>query len=259
VIGFGRSFSFIIVIQGSSRSSNNMQNSLLRLGIAVVLAVAAGLGNYLYMTMRTAPAKFVRFSKDVGLGELIDKDSMLSEVAISGDAAQLKKSLIPWGEVENIVGQKASRAFEKDSLALKQDFLGKGPQWRVLGPFKLLSVGERIRGSEQGGFSEGSGGQTITIAAEVEKEGDREVFSSQLQELLDVLYRSEEAKNSIGKIVAVQIYPSEPNSISEEIISESRTLPLGPNERAIIVPLKDVESIPEVLVRGVQVGFVVKL
>jgi hypothetical protein len=241
-----------------------MQNSLLRLGIAVVLAVAAGLGNYLYMTMRTAPTKFVRFSKEVGLGEVIDNDTMLSEIAISGDASQLKKSLLPWDERENIVGQKASRVFEKDSLALKQDFLGKGPQWRVLGPFKLLSVGERIRGSEQGGFSEGRDSQTITIAAEIKKEEGREIFSPQMQELLEVLYRSEDAKNTIGKIVAVQLYPSDASelgSVSEGLDEDiaNRKLPLGPNERGIIVPLKDVESIPEVLVRGVQVGFVVKL
>ena len=237
-----------------------MQNSLLRLGIAVILAVAAGLGNYLYMTMRTAPTKFVRFSKEVGLGEVIDKDSMLSEIAISGDSSQLKKSLLPWDERENIVGRKASRVFEKDSLALKQDFLGKGPQWRVLGPFKLISVGERIRGSERGGFSEGSGGQTITIAADVKKEEGREIFSTQLQELLEVLYRSDEANNTIGKIVAVQLYPSNANDqVDVDGDSATQKLPLGPDERGIIVPLKDVESIPEVLVRGVQVGFVVKL
>jgi hypothetical protein len=241
-----------------------MQNSLLRLAVAMVLAVAAGLGNFLFMRMRTAPTKFVRFSKEVGLGEVIEESGMLSEIAITGDVSELRKSLFPWEERENIVGRTATRVFEKDSLALKQDFLGKGPEWRVLGPFKLVSVGERIRGSEQSGFSEGNGGQTITIAAEVKIEEGREVLSPQVQELLEVLYRSDEATNAIGKIVAVQLYPSDPKALASaggirSEVNATGTLPLGSNERGIIVPLKDVESIPEVLVRGVQVGFVVKL
>jgi len=190
---------------------------------------------------------------------------MLEKAEISGDAAQLKKSLIPWEERDNIAGRKASRVFEKDSLALKQDFVGKGPQWRVLGPFRLISVGERIQGVNQDGFSDGVSGNTITIAAAVDTIESKEVFKPEVQELLEVLYSTGESKNSVGKIVALQLYPADseskgaPLSATGEPQKMGTRLPLDKDERAIIVPLKDVESIPELLVRGTRVGFVVKL
>ena len=240
-----------------------MQNSLLRLVAAIVLAIVAGVGNFLFLTNRGKPATYVRFNEAIAQGATIEK-KFFEEVAISGDVTELKKSLIPFEERQNLEGRKAPRAFKVNSLALAQDFSGKEPQWSVIGPFRLISVGERIKERSDGAFSEGSAGQTITIAAEVKEENGKEIFDDKVQKLLNILYRSSESTNSVGRIVAVQIYPSETKELDklglrpDEAPKADATKAKDSKERALIIPLSNVESIPEVLARGSYIGFVVK-
>ena len=236
-----------------------MQNSLIRFGIAILLAAGAGIGNYVFMNKKQAPAKYVTFTKNINIGETLDANS-LGEVEITGKSKDLTKGLIAGSEKSSLYGRKAHRAFSEGTLALQGDFERQGPEWQVLGPFKLLSVGERIREGKSLSYSDGSGGRTVTIAVKVRtNDPTKEVYEPIVKELLDILYRTEKTENQVGKIVAIQIYNSTSNvADSDETMGELQPLDLDDDERGLIVPLSNIETIPEVLVRGTQIGFVVK-
>ncbi len=234
---------------------------------AVGLAILAAAGNYFYLTSRTSPTVYVRFKADVPMGDIITKE-VLEWVAIPGDDDELLKSLIPWRESQSIEGRTANRDFKRNSLALAQDFAASEPKWKVFGPFKLLSVGERILDAGSNTFSDGSAGQTITIEAEIQSDAknaskggkpELQEYNPQFQQLLDIIYRSRGSKESVGRIVAIQVMESLNESESNPPAGGQSELSIGNGKGALIVPLTDIVTIPEVLVRGSKIGFVVKL
>lgn len=236
-------------------------NSMIKLGGAIVLAVAAGIGNYYWMwTVENQHTHFLRISSAVDEGDRLQA-KMIDSVAIPGDVAELRKTFVPASRETRalMIGMRAPRDMNVGDLVLQQDMQTDVPHWKPLGPFRLVSVGDRIAGT--GGFSEGNTGRAVTIAAKVDERGR---YEPKVERLLDIINANSDSAGP--RIVAVQLEPSGDTGAAltgslfpgdTEIGAERQTLALAPNERGIIVPLQGVESVPELLVLGSHISFVV--
>ncbi|NND98967.1 MAG: hypothetical protein HKN47_16745 [Pirellulaceae bacterium] len=234
-------------------------SSLIRLVIAAVLAIVAGFCNFMWLSWQEKRhLPFVVLDKPVTAGTLFQA-SDFGEIKIPGDYDDLRKTFIPASQGKSLlVGVRATRDYNAGDIILHDHIQSEIPHWKALGSFRLLSVGERIRSGNR--YSEGSGGNTVTIAAEVDETGN---YDSKTQRLLDLVATQSDRKSE-ARIVAIQLDPSElePNisaSPVDSVIEPQETrLPLAQNERGIIIPLSNVESIPEVLVRGSNISFIVQ-
>lgn len=260
-------------------------SSLARLALALVVAVAAGLGNYAWMWWVQSQHKtFVTAEKPIKQGELIEATS-LGDIRIPGQPEEIGETFIPADKGKALlVGMRASRDYRPGDLFTYDQIRMDLPRWKALGPFRLLSVGERVRSG--GGYSEGRGSNTVTIAATVGRDGR---YDAKTERLLDILAgQGSRDKDGGLKVVAIQLDPPPGNGASESGTSEKsedapesvasedaglesqvsedaalenagelERLQLDANEHGIIVPLRNVESIPEVLVRGDHISFIV--
>ncbi len=231
-------------------------NNLARLVIALVLALAAGVANYLWMDWQeTRHASFVVARADIHVGDAIKRED-LGELKIPGDYDELRRTFIPAsGGKSLLVGVRSSREYKPGDLILAEYIRSEIPHWKSLGPFRLVSVGDRVRSGDT--YTSGSASNTVTIAATVDQDGN---FDAKTERLLDIV-AAQSNRDSSAKILAIQLDPTPGVDFSGTELSEADSvtvrLPLQANERGIIVPLKNVESIPEVLVRGSNISFIV--
>lgn len=253
--------------------------NLVKLGIALALAIAAGLGNFLWIQMRTRPAEFVAFAEDVREGDII-KENMLTSVPIQGDMMRLRQTLVPKENQAVIFGVRAPRDYRNGDVVFHQDLSSNRSRWESLGPFTLVSVGDRLRLEGSSGYSAGGSSNTVTVAVKLDDADHPDIqerFDEKTERLLDIVDRMVHGRgqdsDSGERIVAIQLYPSankSPDRYEDVGIDDDddlrmlrgtqeqvRRLSLEQNERAIIVPLQGVESVPEVLVRGEQIGFII--
>jgi hypothetical protein len=251
-----------------------------KFGLAATLAIAAGVGNHLYLSSRQKPQQFVATKKPIRKGEQIEL-AKLSGVPLHGDYEYLRKSFIPDKDEEKgfLQALYATRDYKEGDLILRRDVEKIPPS--VLGPFTLLSVGERVRVGTGRQYTEGRGGNSVTVCVDVDDKGN---FNEQTNWLLDVIAaQSARDRNSVDpklRIISVILFANDEAAAGEKIATESASagkttraaadsetaklastddsggLPIKPNQRALIVPLQSLESIPAVLVRGDKIGFV---
>ncbi len=233
-------------------------SNLAKFVAGIVIAVVAGLGNYAWLnSVQNQQPLFLRTAEQIAAGTTI-QSGMLEAVRVPGLKDDLKKTFVPIESQPLIVGMPAVRTYGLGEMLLQADISDSLPRWRALGPFRLLSVGERIRSGSS--YTDGSGGNTVTIAAFVDADGR---YDKKSERLLDIIA----SQSKTERIVAIQLEPSDDVSsastsssfdpILSEDFSEETPLMLEKNERGIIVPLRNVVSIPEVLVRGSKISFVI--
>ena len=192
---------------------------------------------------------------------------MLTAVRIPGDVDELKKSFVLANRdsLALVVGARAPRNMTAGDLLLHQEMKANLPRWKALGPFRLVSVGEQVVG---GDYTGRDSSRSVTIAARVDAEGN---YDARVERLLDILNsQGRRSKDSASqRIVAIQLEPvrqsATPTPDGDTMVSTlapetgpSRApLPLAADERGIIVPLRNVENLPQLLARGDHVSFVV--
>src|SRR5262245_23149528 len=116
-----------------------------KLSIAVVIAlIAAGL-NAMWLSAEKRPPTFVALNVDLPEGKEIT-DDMLRSVPVPGDPNKLRESLIPYSSRAILFGMKAPRDYIAGDLVLQRDVQAPRElsKFEVLGPFQLISVGERF-------------------------------------------------------------------------------------------------------------------
>jgi hypothetical protein len=182
---------------------------------------------------------------DVAAGEELAEDN-LNPIPIPGNREALRKSFISWQDRAILFGTQAHRDYRAGDVVFHRDIQppSKTLQWDVIGPFKLIGVGER--------FTERSGdelddartdGNNLTIAVDAN-------FDERTRRLLEVIRTDGNADQGRPAIVAVQVLPSSQNErfqqdeVSENIVYQT-------------VSLDGIANVPRVLLEGDMIRFVI--
>ena len=217
-----------------------------KLSLAVGLAIFAAVLNAMWLSAKQQPPLFVAAAGDMPVGSEIT-DEMLLAVPVPGNVETLRASLVPYGNRAILLGQMTSREYIAGDVFFQRDVQAPRDvaKFEVLGPFKLISVGERFKqpeNAEDEGQLSGSG-NNITIAVSAD-------FDERTRRLLEIVDPNRETRNSqkSAKIVAVQILPADQQS--PEIAKEANVV-------YQTVSLDGIESVPRVLLAGEVIRFVI--
>jgi hypothetical protein len=218
-----------------------------KLSFAVVLAlIAAGL-NAMWLSAAKRPPSFVAVNVEVPEGQEITEE-MLTSVPVPGNSDVLRESLIPYDSRAILYGIKASRNYIPGDILFQRDLQAPRElsKFEVLGPFQLISVGERFKtaSTEQQDAQASEGGNNVTIAVDAN-------FDDRTRRLLEIIdpSRRGDSSNPASRIVAVQVIPN------NELAAKDK-----PSDKNVVyqtVSLDGIENVPRVLLEGDVIRFVV--
>lgn len=218
---------------------------LMGLGLAGLLGVVAAGLNWIWISGLALPDEYVAVSSDVDFGEELNEDELVA-VPIPGDRDQLRESFIPWENRAILFGSNANRGYTAGDVVFHRDIVApdEDSRWSVIGPFKLISVGERfkVRSGDELDDSR-TDGNTVTIAVDAS-------FDSKTKKLLEVIRSDTPRDQKQQEIVAVQVLPTNPTggqilaSSSKEVVYQT-------------VSLEGIANVPGVLLAGDMIRFVV--
>ena len=215
------------------------------LGFAAVLGLAAAGLNWVWISGLATPDEFVAMQSDVAAGEKLTEED-LTAIPVPGNREELRKSLITWQDRAILFGTQAHRDYRAGDVVFHRDIQApaKNLQWDVIGPFKLIGVGER--------FTERSGdelddartdGNNLTIAVDAN-------FDERTRKLLEVIRTDRDSDEARPAIVAVQVLPSNQNDrLQQDEVSENLVYQT--------VSLDGIANVPRVLLEGDMIRFVI--
>lgn len=237
-------------------------NSIVQLSIAIVLAIIAAGINWVYLAAQTSPPTYVAVRSDVKQGKEIEDDLLVS-VPVPGDPERLKQSLIPYKNRSILLGTRAARDFQRGDMIFARDVIAPVDQrqWDVIGPFELISVGERFKqGSQRPQESPNSiRGNTVTIAVDAG-------FDRETSRLLEAIAADGQFLPGGGRpeIVAVQVVPAAGSRLAntrnlQQQLDAAGTNTLPPRDDVVYqtVSLEGIPNVPLVLLEGELIRFVV--
>jgi hypothetical protein len=140
-----------------------------KLSIAVVLALLAAGLNAMWLSAEKRPPTFTAVSINLPVGQKITDEALVS-VPVPGDADKLRESLIPYSGRAILFGTAASRNYAAGDMVFQRDLQAPREltKFEILGPFQLISVGERFKspdGAVDPQASEGGNNVTIAVSA----------------------------------------------------------------------------------------------
>lgn len=235
---------------------------------AFVLAVAAAVLNYLWMVQKAPQDGYVIFKNDVAQGEVIT-EGMLGEIKLPArwtDSTPKTKvyaeTLLPWNARLSLIDLKAVRSFRKGELVQQTDVgaIDVLPEYEVLGPFRLIAVGGRFAKSyDHEEPSESS--SSITIAIRYGGD-DRNSLDEKTRRLVQIVEQEKTRRRNSNddqrtdlRLVGVVAW----SGSTAATATKDPSLGLAADEIALVVPLPEMDAVPEVLLRedSPQIGFLV--
>jgi hypothetical protein len=265
-------------------------NNLVKILIAAGLGAVAFVLNLIILNSGPKPSSFAVAAKAISRDHKIG-DADVSSVPVPGDPAELSKTFIPFTSegMGQILGVSATRDYQAGDPILRRDLPTSAPPVDVLGPFRLLSVGEELIADSDGAAHGNGRDNTVTVAAKVRQTASKvkggsgrfefeDPMTLKLLQIVDALRNQRlGGRDSRLRIVSVVLLPkagspadgltlstatddlADPTINQATNIVESQSLDalgLQADEVAVIVPLTGVEILPAILMRGNQVGFV---
>jgi hypothetical protein len=219
--------------------------NVLKLLLAVVLALAAAGLNAVWLTAEKRPPEFVMANADLPAGQTITNE-MLGSIPVPGKKDTLSTALIPYANRAILLGLKTSRDYHRGDVFFQRDITAPRQlaEFEVLGPFKLISVGGRF--TDQGKKDEVGGGDSagnnITIAVSAN-------FDERTRKLLQIVDPTRAAKDKTTRIIAIQVVPKEDLATSQ--LSEDKQVVYQ------TISLEGITNVPKVLLVGDVIRFVV--
>jgi hypothetical protein len=260
-----------------------MNRFLGRFIFALILAVAAGILNYVWMQQKAPSEGYVIFKKNVEQGDQIT-DDMIGEIKLplrwSDSSPRTKvynETLLPWNARLSLLDLKAVRSFQKGELVQQIDVgaIDILPEYDILGPFRLIAVGGRFAkkyNPADSADSSDSSSSAITIAIQYDV-NEPNTLDEKTRRLVQIVEtekgrRTNRQNNDqtdlrlVGIVAWAGINTVSASPLSSEQPNEQQSAPslgLNPNELALVVPLPDLDTIPEVLLseEAPQIGFLV--
>jgi hypothetical protein len=219
---------------------------LAKLSVAIVLALAAAALNAMWLSAEKRPPLFVAAAVDLAPGQEIT-DAVLGAVPVPGDFDRLRASLIPYANRAILLGLRTSRTYIRGDVFFQRDIQAplELAKFEVLGPFQLISVGQRFTqtsaGEEESAVDPGSNNVTIAVSAN---------FDDRTRRLLEIIDPTQRNRGSAARrIVAVQVIPKDEQTPAEAV-----------DDKDIVyqtVSLQGIENVPRVLLAGDVIRFVI--
>lgn len=217
---------------------------LMGLGLAGLLGVIAAALNWFWISGLATPDEFVAIRSDVAVGEILTADGMVA-IPIPGYRETLRKSYIPWENRAVLFGTRANRDYAAGDVVMHRDLQPpvEDSNWDVVGPFKLISVGERFRerADSETEYAR-TDGNNLTIAVDAK-------FDARTKKLLDVI-RTDRPPEQQSEIVAVQVLPANQSSLRQRGIEPDNVV-------YQTVSLDGIANVPRVLLEGDMIRFVI--
>jgi hypothetical protein len=221
-------------------------SNVMKLSLAVVLALAAAALNAAWLASEKRPAAYVAADSELEADAEIT-DAMLAPVPIPGDADRICASLIPYESRATLYGLKTAHKYNRGDMFLQTDI--KAPrqlaEFEVLGPFKLIGVGSRFTqgNTKQDESQLDASGNNITIAVSAK-------FDDRTRRLLQIVDPGRaETRDKNTRIIAIQVIPKE----------EQQASPLTDDKDVVYqtVALDGITNVPRVLLAGDVIRFVI--
>jgi hypothetical protein len=219
----------------------------MKLSLAIGLALLAAVLNAIWLSAEKRPTSYAAAASTLKGGQEITAD-MLTAVPVPGDPERLRMALIPYANRAILFGLKAPREYVAGDMFFQRDIQAplELSRYEVLGPFKLIGVGERFAqtGVEPVDESFSSSGNNVTIAVSAN-------FDERTRRLLEIIDPSQRAQapDRALRIVAVQVIPKEEQSQTP-----------APDDKNVVyqtVSLDGIENVPRVLLAGDVIRFVI--
>ncbi len=197
-------------------------NYVTRLALALVAAaVAAGI-NFLWIIRDQTYPQYVYLKETLNFNEKFEPEKF-APVGIRGDEATLSKILVPWGQRYLWYERHAPRDYRAGDPLLQRDMEetpSKG-DWDVLGPFRLVGVGDQRAGDFN--FSDREGelvpvhGNTLTLLDEEDAtKEDKYLLYRYLAAMRGEYFFNETThQRSLMKIIAVEAITEKHNSSTD--------------------------------------------
>ena len=218
---------------------------LMGLGFAVLLGVVAAALNWFWISGLATPDDFVAVKSDVVMGEQLSEEDLIA-LPIPGNLESLRQSYIPWKNRAVLFGTNANRDYVAGDVVFHRDIQApiENSQWDVIGPFKLISVGERFkeRSDDELEYAR-TDGNSLTIAVDAN-------FDARTKRLLEVIRSDRNSDEQQPAIVAVQVLPSSrrggpvPSAETQDVVYQT-------------VSLDGIANVPRVLLEGDMIRFVI--
>jgi len=232
------------------------------------LLLAAGLGltaAALNLWLLAKPGQsVVVVNRDVTPGTAL-KSSDLQAVSLGGDGEALKKVCVPWEDRALLDGVVATRPLRSGDVVLQRDLreaFAVAERRLDLIRFRVIAVGSRFKQATVDETAARSTGRdnTVTVAVKaVEGPPSAEETPEKVaaRRLLGIVARGKEkhAAAPEDRILGVAVFPPRTGGEKAGEKSGSGTMELKPDEMAITVLLDSVESVPEVILVGGEIGF----
>mgnify|MGYP001459932159 CR=1 FL=1 len=220
-------------------------NHVSKLSLAIGLAISSAVLNALWLIAEKKPPLFVAVANDMSAGSEIFDESLMA-VPVPGNVEKLRASLIPYGNRAILLGQRTTRDYLAGDVFFQRDIQApkNEAKFEVLGPFKLISVGERFKqiGTSEEAENLSTGGNNVTIAVSAN-------FDERTRRLLEVINPNKANRTeTTARIVAVQILPA--NEHSPELDQMDETV-------YQTISLDGIENVPRVLLAGEVIRFVI--
>ena len=219
--------------------------NVIGLGFAGLLGlVAAGL-NWLWISGLATPDDYVALKSDVAIGESLSEDDFIS-VPVPGNREKLRKTFVPWQNRAILFGTTAHRNYDAGDVVFHRDILApsENSNWDVIGPFKLISVGERFkeRTSDELDYTR-TDGNNLTIAVDAN-------FDARTKKLLEVISTDATGDDEQTAIVAVQVLPSNQPGRPAQVTEPQNVV-------YQTISLDGIANVPRVLLEGNMIRFVI--
>jgi len=238
-----------------------------RLAIALVVGlIAAGL-NAVALMSSVGVGGYVSLTASVSQGEPVS-EGLLKQVTVKGDPATVGRSLVPWENRGLVLQMRAPRDYATGDVILQRDLqeairLATRDGLELL-RFRVIAVGDRFKRQSAAEAEQLSGGDgnfvTIAVKQLPEKslptgEPDDVVKSRRMVRL--VTQRAAGGSPDVAdRIFGVAVFPRG-KSDSTTAVSGSPAAIEQPkdDEMLLTVPLEGIESVPDVILVGGDIGF----
>ena len=268
-----------------------MDSYTVRFLIAIAIGCVAAFLNYLWMQQNVPQIqRYTVIARDIAEGQTVSSNDLRwigLPVLSNADERAYANSFLSYGDRFSLIDRPATRNFTAGDIVLRSDFHEADhlPDVTILGPFRLLAIGNQLVG-DTGASSQNFGSGRVPITFVVKRERNPQTglieFDPQTRRLLQLI-NSENAGTSrpgggrddwrLMHIIAFpDANPDGNRSVSQPIVSaldtDAEELPQQPSqpsyqlaehELAIIVEVPNMPVLANILMNSREplIGFVV--